>query len=80
MSDDNWIDRAQEEAKLRFGRELDADELAKKLLEHGLDARVNHLKTLRDDGEQLTIHAAAKRTAISRKLFDAHHAARRAGR
>ncbi len=77
---DNWIDRAQEEAKLRWGRELTPNELANKLAEHGLDARVNHLKTLRDDGEPISIHAAAKRVTFSRKLFDIHNALRKVGR
>ncbi len=81
MSDDrNYIERMQEEAKLRYGRSLTPDEAAAKFAEHKLDARINHLKTLRDDGETLSIHKAAERLTFERKLRDVHNALRKVGR
>jgi hypothetical protein len=74
----DFLESMQAEAKLRFGRELTASEAGQKFLEHGLDARIQHLSKLRND--ETTIHGAAKRLTFERALKDAHHAARKVGR
>ncbi|WP_339033614.1 hypothetical protein WHZ78_17590 [Bradyrhizobium symbiodeficiens] len=76
---EDYINGAQREAKLRFGRELSADELAEKFAGHGLNARVEHLKTLKADAE-LTIDEAAKRYVYEGALRGMHEAMRKAGR
>jgi phosphoserine phosphatase len=73
------IDHMQEESRLRYGRELTPQEAGQKFMEHGLDARVNHLKALRKD-ETSSVRDAAKRLTMERALMDAHTAARRSGR
>jgi hypothetical protein len=75
----DYIDHMQEEAKLRFGRELSASEVATQFALHPMDTRINHLKALRAD-ETLTIHGAAKRLTYERALKETHHTLRRAGR
>ncbi len=75
----DFLEAMEEESKLRFGRSLTHQEISAKFLEHKLDARVAHLRNLRKD-ETLSIHKAAERLTLERVLYDAHHAARRAGR
>lgn len=77
--DKDYIDEVQAEARLRFGDELSPAELAEKFAGHDLDARVYHLKNLKNDGE-LTPREAARRMAYERALKNTHEMLRKAGR
>lgn len=75
----NYIEEAQQEAELRFGRQLSPEELADKFAGHDLDTRVYHLKSIRDDGE-LTLSEAVKLSEYVGALNRKHEALRKAGR
>jgi hypothetical protein len=42
----DFIEELQTEAKLRFGKELSAAEVATEFAKHGFEARIVHLKNL----------------------------------
>lgn len=75
----DYIEEAQVEAKLRFGRELSPAEIAGDFAQHNFDARINHLKTLKTDGA-LDLREAAKRLTYERALLDTHHRLRKIDR
>jgi len=77
--DRDYIEEAQQEARLRFGRELSSQELAGEFAKHDLDTRVYHLKTLRDPSE-LTLNQAAKRHSFESTLRNTHETLRKVGR
>ena len=80
MADEkDYIEEAQQEAQLRFGRELSATELANEFIGHDFDARVHHLKNLRSDGE-LSVREAAERFAYESVLRKTHEGLRKVGR
>ena len=79
MDTTDYIEEAQQEARLRFGGELSPAELAEKFAAHDLDARVYHLKNLKNDGG-LTAKEAARRMGYERALKNTHETLRRVGR
>ena len=77
--DKDFIDEAQQEAELRFGGQLSADELAHKFAGHDLEARIFHLKNLRG-GDELSVAEAARRYEYEGALRNTHETLRKAGR
>lgn len=75
----DYIDEAQQEALLRFGRELSPQELAEKFIGHDLEARIHHLKNL-STSDQLTIDQGARRMEYESALRSMHEAARKVDR
>jgi hypothetical protein len=75
----DYIEEAQQEARLRFGHDLSPAELAEQFGGHDLEARVFHLKNLKNDGE-LSPREAARRMGYERALKNTHEMLRRAGR
>jgi hypothetical protein len=61
---DDFIEEALREGQLRFGRSLTPAELGQEFARHGFEARVQHLKTLKespkDDGA-LSFNDATKK-------------------
>jgi hypothetical protein len=78
--DRDFIDEAQQEADLRFGKELSADELAMEFAKHDFETRIHHLKTMRDDASELTIEQGAKRHTYERALRNMHDRLRKVDR
>jgi hypothetical protein len=76
---DDFIEKMQEEAKLRFGKELTPEEAADKFALHDVNARIQHLGNLRRD-EDMPFNDAAKRFRYERALKDVHEKLRRVGR
>ena len=83
----DYIEEAQSEAQFRFGRNLSADELAEKFVGHDLEARVQHLKTLKTPAEyadgldhDLTVAEAAERYTYTSALKSVHEKLRKVGR
>ena len=76
---EDYIEEAQREAKLRFGKELSPVELADKFVGHDLEARIVHLKTLSNDGD-LTVAEAAKRHSYVSALRNKHEMLRTVNR
>jgi hypothetical protein len=70
---DDYIDEMQTEAKLRFGRELSATEVADKFQEHGFEARIYHLKNLKTADNFATPREAARRHVYERELRSVHN-------
>ena len=79
MSDRDYIEEAQQEAQLRFGKELSSRELADKFAEHDFDARIHHLKTLRSTDE-LSVSQAAQRLEFEGALRRTHETLRKIDR
>jgi hypothetical protein len=79
MSDD-YIEEMQNEAKLRFGRELAPAEVAAKFQEHGFEARIHHLKNLKTADNFGTPREAAARHVYERALRSTHDRLRRIDR
>jgi hypothetical protein len=77
--DRDYIEEAQQEAQLRFGKELSAQELATEFAKHDPEARIHHLKTLRDDGE-VSVRDAAKMLEFRSALRSTHEILRKANR
>jgi hypothetical protein len=77
--DKDYIEEAQEEAQLRFGKELSAQELAEKFAGHDLEARVYHLKRLKSD-EDMSVAEAARRLTYERALSSVHEKLRKIDR
>ncbi|MCC8954107.1 hypothetical protein H8B02_11735 [Bradyrhizobium sp. Pear77] len=69
----------QTEARLRFGKELSAGEVADKFALHDFESRIQHLKNLRKD-EHADLRAAAERLTFERALLDTHHRLRKINR
>jgi len=70
----DYIEEAQHEARLRFGRELSPNELAEKFAGHDLDTRIIHLKTIRADGEdEISLSAAEKQLSRQQYVSALHH-------
>jgi CMP-N-acetylneuraminic acid synthetase len=82
MSDDSrdYIEEAQQEAQLRWGKELSPEELATKFAGHNLEARVFHMKSLKHSEGDLTLTQAANRMEYESALRNTHEILRRAGR
>jgi hypothetical protein len=77
----DFIEEMQKEAKLRFGKELSAAEVANEFAKHGFEARINHLKTLEDNDEPIVhLRDAAKRQVFERALRDTHERLRKINR
>lgn len=79
MADHDFIEEMQEEAQLRFGKELTPEECALKFAGHDLEGRVYHLKNLKTD-DLTSIRDAAKRLSYVRALNQTHEKLRRVGR
>lgn len=77
--DRDYIEEAQHEAQLRFGRELSAEEFAEKFAKHDFEARIYHLKSLRTEGD-LSILEAGKRLDYESALRRTHDILSRVGR
>jgi hypothetical protein len=75
---DDFIEAMQEEARLRFGKELSPAECADKFSLHGFEARIEHLKQLKTD--ELSIRDAAKRLTFERALKNTHERLRKINR
>jgi hypothetical protein len=79
----DYIEEAQHEARLRFGRELAPEELAMKFAGHDIETRVIHLKTIRGDDEEISLGQAEKaleRAAHVRALHSMHERLRKVDR
>jgi hypothetical protein len=71
----DFIEELQTEAKLRFGKELSAAEVATEFAKHGFEARIVHLKNLEKNDEPISgahMRDAAKRQVFERALKDTH--------
>ena len=77
--DQDFIEEAIAEGKLRFGRELSPDEMATELARHGFDDRIHHLKRLKDP-DAMTVEEAAKRYDYKRALKRKHEILTKVGR
>ena len=77
--DKDYIEEAQSEAQLRFGRILSPDELADKFKGHDLEARVYHLKTLKMP-DVMTVKEAADRYSYTSALNNVHERLRKVDR
>jgi hypothetical protein len=75
----DFIEEAQQEAKLRFGRELSPEELVEKFAGHDFEARIFHLKNI-DGQSELTVREAARRHPYTSALRRTHAALTKAGR
>jgi hypothetical protein len=82
MSDDSrdYIEEAQQEAQLRWGKELTSEELATEFAKHDPETRIIHMKTLKSGEGELSIREAAKRMDYEGALRNTHEILRRAGR
>jgi hypothetical protein len=67
----DYIEEAQQEAKLRYGRELSPQELEEKFLGHDRETRIFHLKNLKTP-EEMTIREAADRMEYESRLYRVH--------
>ena len=79
----DFIEEAQQEAKLRFGRELSSQELGRKFMGHDFEARIFHLKNPESNDEPISLGdamSAAKRLAFERSLHDVHNRLRKINR
>jgi hypothetical protein len=74
----DFLNEAQTEARLRFGKELSPAEVASEFARHDFDARIEHLKNL--DNEDTSLREAAKRLPYTRALHDTHERLRKVGR
>lgn len=79
MTDKDYIDEAQQEAQLRYGKELTPEELADTFLGHDFEARIHHLKNLKQ-ADEYTVKDAAKRHAYERQLRNMHERLRKVDR
>lgn len=70
MSD--FIEEMQTEAKLRFGKELSASEVANEFAKHDFEARIHHLKNLKAADSFGTVREAANRHVFERALRSTH--------
>lgn len=77
---DDFIDEMQSEAKLRFGKELSAGEVADEFAKHGFEARIQHLKNLKTADSYGTPREAAARHVFERALRITHDRLRRIDR
>ena len=78
MSDNDFLDEMQKEARLRFGRELTPQEAAERFSLHSFNDRVQHLKRLRS--EPGTVREIARRHAFESALHRTHESLRKVGR
>ena len=78
--DRDYIEEAQHEAQLRFGRELSPTELAEKFVGHDFEARVYHLKNLKSGDDELSVGEAAMRMRYEGTLHRAHQLLRKVDR
>jgi hypothetical protein len=80
MADErDFIEEMQDEARLRFGRDLSPVEAAIEFARHPLDGRVQHLKNLKSD-DALSVRDAAKRLSYTRALHQTHERLRKVDR
>jgi hypothetical protein len=68
---DDFIEKMQEEAKLRFGKELTPEEAAERFALHHVEARIQHLGNIRRDSD-LTFNQAAERYRYEKALKEKH--------
>jgi hypothetical protein len=78
MSDRDFIEEMQEEAVLRFGKELLPHDAAERFALHGNEARIQLLKRLHTP-EAMDVRTAAKRHAMERALRNVHFRLQKAG-
>jgi hypothetical protein len=76
----DFIQELQTEAKLRFGKELSAAEVATEFAKHDFEARIHHLKNLETDDAFSTPREAARRHVYLRALHSTHERLRRISR
>ena len=69
---DDFIDEMQTEAKLRFGKTLSPSEVAAEFQKHDFEARIQHLKNLKANGNFSTPREAAQRHVFERALRSTH--------
>ncbi len=69
---DDFIEEMQTEAKLRFGREFSAGEVADKFQAHDFEARIHHLKNLKTADSFSTVREAARRHEYESLLRKVH--------
>jgi len=77
---EDYIEEAQREAQLRFGKTLSADELAETFKGHDFEARIQHLKNLSADDGVLTVAEAAERHSYTSALRATHDRLSKVGR
>jgi hypothetical protein len=74
-----FLTAMQEEAKLRFGKELTPAEVAYQFSLHSNEARIAHLANTRAP-ESMNVLEAARRHALERAVRVTHERLRKAGR
>jgi hypothetical protein len=79
MSEKDFLDAYQEESVLRQGREMTSQEMAEQFALHGLERRIQLLKTLKTP-EAMNVDEASKRWAFEGAVKRVHERLRRAGR
>jgi hypothetical protein len=77
---EDFIDEMQAEAKLRFGKELSASEVAVKFQAHDFEARIHHLKNLKTEDSYSTPREAARRHVYESALRSTHDRLRKIDR
>ena len=77
--DRDYIEEAQAEAMVRYGRELSAGEFAESFAGHNFEVRVHHLKNLKATGE-LSLDEAARRLEYEGSLLRMHDILTKVGR
>jgi len=75
----DYVEEAQAEAKLRFGKELSPQELAANFLGHDFETRIQHLKNLKTP-DAMSLNEASKRYQYEAALRRAHEMARKVNR
>jgi hypothetical protein len=82
MSEKDWLeDEYFPEAELRFGRRPTPEEAGREFALHGVDARVQHLKRLRDSTPKaMTLNEVADRHAYTKVFRGVHERLRKVGR
>jgi hypothetical protein len=77
---EDFIEEMQTEAKLRFGKELSAREVADKFALHDFEARIGHLKNLKGADSYSTPREAAGRHVYESALRATHERLRKIDR
>jgi hypothetical protein len=79
MSDKDFLDELQEEARLRYKRPLTPSEAAEKFALHGFEARIAHLKRLKTP-IAMTLRETAERHAFESAIRRVHSTLQKVGR
>jgi hypothetical protein len=79
MSEKDFLDEMQEEAKLAYGRTITPSEAAHAFALHPMTTRIAHLKRLKTP-EAMTLRETADRHAFESAIRRTHETLRKVGR